>query len=209
MQSRKDETPQMTGRLSRRRFLLTLGLAVGTGSLAACATRHSIPQPLMVDPLFHPQPVLPSPQPAASPTPAPESEREADGLPLADFLALSAVLTGVGELNPQLGTVYLQSLQASSQFDVTLVDLYEQAGFRSDTPPATVAELEANGLFAQEASRQLADKIIEYWYTGIYETAEGAQAVATFVDTLVWQTLKFTKPLTICGAPNFWSHPAE
>lgn len=204
MQS-ENEKQKMTRRLSRRQFLLTLGLTVGAGSLGACAPRRSITQPVSVEPLFHPHPILPSPEPVASPTPFPES----DGLPLAEFLALSAVLTGVSDLNPQLGSVYLQSLQASSQFDITLVDLYEQAGFHTDTPPATVEELEANGLFAQEATRKLADKIIEYWYTGIYDTAEGEQVVATFVDALTWQILSFTKPLTICASPNFWAHPPE
>jgi hypothetical protein len=132
---------------------------------------------------------------------------DSEGLALEDFLTLSSVLTGVEELDPQVGSVYLQSLEASDQFEVSLSDLYQQAGFGRGTQPGTVAQLEANGLFEQESTRKLADKIIEYWYTGVYESAQGEQAVATFVDVLAWRTLRFTKPQTICGAPGFWAEP--
>jgi hypothetical protein len=69
--------------------------------------------------------------------------------------------------------------------------------------------LEAGGLFEQEATRALADKIIEYWYSGVYDTADGGQAVATFADALVWRAVRYTKPLTLCGAPGFWAVPPE
>lgn len=188
-------------KLTRRQFLTTLGLSVSAGWLVACAPARTTPIPLASP--FPTHPVLPSPQAAGTATPLPKPE----GLSLTDFLALSAVLTGVDELNPQLGSVYLQSLQASTEFTTTLADLHAQAGFRNEPPPTTVEALEANGLFAQESTRKLADKIIEYWYTGSYDTAEGEQAVATFVDALAWRTLSFTKPLTICGVPNFWAQP--
>jgi hypothetical protein len=121
-----------------------------------------------------------------------------------DFLALSAVLTGVETLDPSLGRTYLQSLQQVEEFETTIAEVYAQAGLQTDSPPASIEELEATGLFEQEATRNLLDKIIEYWYTGVYATAEGKPAVATYVDALLWQVLDFTKPLTICGAPGFW-----
>jgi hypothetical protein len=192
-----------THKLNRRQFLTTLGLSVSAGWLTACAPARTTPIPRASPLPAHP--ILPSPQPAGTATPLPATE----GLPLTDFLALSALLTGVDELNPQLGSVYLQSLQASTQFEVTLAELYRQAGFGTGTRATTIEELETNGLFAQEPTRKLANKIIEYWYTGIYDTAEGEQAVATFVDALAWQTLAFTKPLTICGVPDFWAQPPE
>jgi hypothetical protein len=194
---------QTKRQLTRRQFLSTLGLSATAGWLVACAPRTSG----LIDatgPQATPQIVLPSPMPpAGTATALPEP----DGLPLEAFLQLSAVLTGISNLSPLLGQLYLQSLQASTQFQITLVDLYEQAGFRNASP--TIEELEENGLFDQEPTRQLADKIIEYWYTGIYDTPEGEQAVATFVDALAWQTLTFTKPLTLCGAPGFWSEAPE
>ena len=90
-----------------------------------------------------------------------------------------------------------------------MADLYAQAVFRSAAPPTTVSALEAAGLFTQAAPRSLADRIIELWYTGIYTNAEGEERVATFVDALAWQTLAFTKPMTICGYPGFWSEAWE
>ena len=41
---------------------------------------------------------------------------------------LSAVLTGMTNLDTVAGNVYLQSLQTSDEFDVSLSDLVEQAG---------------------------------------------------------------------------------
>ena len=77
------------------------------------------------------------------------------------------------------------------------------------TPPSTVAELEATGFFENPATQEPADKILEMWYTGIYDSAEGEQEVATYVDALVWQAIAFTKPLTVCGMPGFWAQPPQ
>lgn len=191
--------------ISRRQFLRAIGVTCVGGSLAACGVPRSTASPPALDGLFPSHPILPSPQPlaeaAATPLPA--------DLPLEDFLALSAVLTGFENLNPVLGRVYLQSLQTSGQFDVTLAAAFAQAGFGTDRPPTTLGEVEATGVFEQEATRKLLDKLIEYWYTGVYATAEGEQAVATYVDALMWQAIPFTKPLTICGVPAFWAELPE
>jgi hypothetical protein len=195
---------QISHRLTRRQFLYTFGLAATASWVAACAPRTSGLTGVLGSQAT-PQIVLPSPVPPAGTATAAAGPGD---LPLEAFLQLSAVLTGVTNLSPLLGQVYLQSLQASSKFAVTLAELYEQAGFTSATP-TTIEELEAKGLFEQEPTRQLADKIIEYWYTGIYDSPAGEQAVATFVDALAWQTLVFTKPLTICSAPGVWSEAPE
>ena len=190
--------------ISRRTFLCSLAATATSALLSACGPPRSTDQSAVAfGRQATPQVVLPSPVPA---TPPPASDTDA---PLTAFLTLSAVLTGVSNLNPALGRLYLQSLQASDEFAVTVADLYVQAGLRSATPPRTVADLEAAGLFTQEATRRLADKIIELWYTGIYTNAEGEETVATFVDALAWQTLAFTKPTTICGYPGFWSEAWE
>ena len=193
-------------RLSRRDFLQRLSRTVtGTvaGSLlAGCSTIKAAPPP-QASPAasFVAQPILPSPQPPVAATATPEGR---DPL-LAQFLALSALLTGVVNLSPALGRVYLQSLQASSEFGPALAGLIEQAGFASTSPPATLGELEGAGVFSGAERGALAQKILEYWYTGIYENADGEQAVATFVDSLTWETMVFTKPPTICGSPGFWA----
>lgn len=194
--------------LSRRTFLRSLPVLTGA-FLTACGPPRSAAQPgLAFGPGATPQVVLPSPVPS-------QVEESADDLPLAEFLALSAVLTGVENLSPTLGRIYLQSLQNSDEFEISVAELYERAGFRADPPPTSIAALEAAGLFTEEAvqpqqsARSLADKIIELWYTGIYTNEEGEEVVATFVDALAWQTLVFTKPTTICGYPGFWSEAWE
>lgn len=190
-------------RLSRRTFLCSLSTTITGAFLSACGPPRSSNQAkLAFGPQATPPVILPSPMPATTPT-------VAGDLPLAEFLALSVVLTGVANLNPTLGRVYLQSLQASSEFKVTVADLYEQAGFRSATPPTTVAALESTGIFAEETTRRLADRVTALWYTGVYTNEEGEETVATYVDALAWRTLTFTKPTTICGYPGFWSEAWE
>jgi hypothetical protein len=189
---------------SRREFLRGLALFVAGSALSACGAPRVEPQGL-VTPWNTPTPikVLQSPQPPA--TAEATATLSPDGLQLEEFLALSAVLTGIENLDPVLGHVYLQSLQASSDFEVSLAELYERAGFRAAGPPTDVEALANAGTFAAETTQKLADKIIEYWYTGVYDTAGGEQAVATFVDALAWKALHYTKPPTICASPGFWA----
>lgn len=199
----KDRQPQP---MSRRAFLCGLSTTITGAFLAACGPPRSTNRAeIAFGPQATPQIILPSPMPpAATATVPPES----GGLPLEQFLALSTVLTGVANLSPVLGAVYLQSLQASTEFTVTVADLYQQAGFSPESSP-TLEALQANGLFTEEATRKLLSKITQLWYTGIYTNEEGEEIVATYVDALAWQTLAFTKPTTICGYPGFWSEAWE
>ncbi|MFW5941883.1 MAG: sugar dehydrogenase complex small subunit [Chloroflexota bacterium] len=193
--------------LTRRAFLRG-GLAAAAGALlAACGVQTGADvRPLSRD--YHtatPRTILQSPQ--ARPgegtpepgTPEPDTEGQ---LGLDQFLALSAVLTGVANLDPTVGRVYLNALRAGD-FQLTPADLYQQAGFGPDTTP-TLDQVEEAGLFADEDATSLADTIIRYWYTGVYDTPEGEQAVATFVDALAWKALPWTKPNSICASPGFW-----
>lgn len=193
--------------LDRRAFLRGAGLAGLAALLAGCGitTQSTPPEGIPPFPQWHP--LLPSPVPGArtDATPSPSSSGQSQ-LDLAGFLALSALLTGIENLNPQVGQIYLDSLNDTTQFDVSLKELYRQAGFTEAAPPSSIEELERSGIFAQEATRTLADKIIEYWYSGVYDTVEGEQAVATFADALVWRAVRYTKPLTLCATPGFWAH---
>jgi hypothetical protein len=128
---------------------------------------------------------------------------------LAEFLAVSALLTGVENLDPAVGRLYLQSINESSDLAVSFPDWLAQAQSGRSTLPATLAELEESGIFEEEATRKVADKITEYWYTGVYTTAQGEQAVATYVDALAWKTLAFTKAMSVCGSYRFWTEPPE
>ena len=192
--------------LSRRQFLQSLLIAVGGSLLTACGVQRRVDSPTPLRQIAMPHPILPSPQPPAAEA---TTAVQPDGAPLAAFLALSALLTGIDNLNPVLGRVYLQSLQATPQTSASLAELFDAAGLQAATPPTTLAAIEQRGIFEQAETRTLANKITEYWYTGIYETAEGEEVVATYVDALIWQALPFTKPTTICGAPGFWSEAPE
>ncbi len=191
---------------SRRSFLRSLSVIAGGGLLAACAVGEEgrLP-PNRLEPAFSAV-ELPMPRTAASVATAAAEEGVAK---LPEFLALSALLTGVDNLDPTLGSVYLQSLRANPELSVSIPELLEQAQAGLPAPPTTLEELESTGIFENEATRQLADKITEYWYTGMYETPEGEQVVATFVDALAWRTLTFTKPQSICGTYGFWTEPPE
>lgn len=197
-------THRQPQRLSRRAFLCGLATTATGALVVACGPPRSTNRAeIAFGPAATPQIILPSPVPPTAPMPV-----QATPL-LTEFLALSALLTGVANLSPTLGQTYLQSVQAGGEAELTVAQLIAQAGFGSATPPDSMAALEATGLFAQEPARQLADKITEMWYTGIYTTDQGEEAVATYVDALAWQTLAFTKPMTICGYPGFWSEAWE
>ncbi|MEZ4617574.1 MAG: sugar dehydrogenase complex small subunit [Caldilineaceae bacterium] len=189
-------------RMSRRTFLRHLESRVAAGYSRRVVLRggERIGQRLAFGPQATPPIVLPSPAPsagAATPTPTPE---------LTNFLTLSTLLTGVSTLSPELGRVYLQSLQTSKdEATVTMAELFSQAGLQSEEPPTTLAALEATGIFAQEQTRSLTDRITDMWYSGIFKNEAGEEEVATYVDALAWQTLRFTKPKTICGEPGFWA----
>lgn len=192
--------------MSRRAFLCGLSTTITGVFLAACGPPRSTNRAeIAFGPQATPQIILPSPMPpAVVATVLPEP----GGLPLEEFLTLSAALTGVANLSPLLGAVYLQSLQRTPDFNGTIADLYQRAGFSPERLP-TLAALQANGFFAEEATRNLLSQITKLWYTGIYTNEEGEEVVATFVDALALQTLRFTKPMTICGYPGFWSEAWE
>ncbi|HSM57781.1 MAG TPA: sugar dehydrogenase complex small subunit [Candidatus Sulfomarinibacteraceae bacterium] len=193
--------------LTRRAFLRGSLAAAAGGLLAACGVQGDVDvRPLGRD--YHtatPRTVLQSPQ--ARPgegtpqpgTPEPEPEGQ---LGLDQFLALSAVLTGVANLDPTLGRVYLNALRAGD-FELAPADLYRRAGFSPDAAPS-LDDVENSGIFDDEATGALADTIIRYWYTGVYDTPDGEPAVATFVDALAWKALPWTKPNSICAQPGFW-----
>lgn len=189
--------------ISRRQFLRGCSLITAGGLLAACSLGPENPPPTEFTEFIFSEARLPQDQAALQGTAGqPAAE-------LAGFLALSSVLTGVEQLDPTLGQIYLQSLQEHPDLQVSVGDLLQQAQAGMAAMPTTIEELENSGIFENEATRTLANKITEYWYTGIYETPQGEQVVATFVDALAWKTLTFTKPQTICGSYMFWTEPPE
>lgn len=204
-QEKHPKTGILTGnaaRISRRAFLRAAGLSLVGGLLAACGTPEEEgwqAGPFRATPT--PASLLQDPLPPLEGVPDSELAM-VEGLDA--FLSLSTLLTGFDNLDPNLGKVYLRSLQANPERAAGLQPLYEQAGLLGGTAPGSFEDLEARGIFEREVTRSLADQIITLWYTGVYNEGE-EQVVATFVDSLAWKSLTFTKPLTICGNFGFWA----
>jgi hypothetical protein len=188
-------------KMNRRTFLRSAAVAVSAAVAAGCGAvrRTGFDEGIVFGPRATPQIVLPSPMPHD--TPSPDGEALLPG-----FLALSALLTGVPNLDPQLGQIYLASLQRGETAG-QVAELLQEIAVIADTPPTTLAELEETGLLAQQGMDGLTGQITKLWYTGIYPNEDGEDTVATYVDSLAWQTLRFTKPKTICGYPGFWEEP--
>lgn len=101
------------------------------------------------------------------------------------FLALSQRLTGVPGLDPAVAKTLL-------------------GGFLATGNGAALAALVA----AARPGGPLADAIVAAWYAGVYDSAAGRPAVATFSDALLWNALSFTKPPSQCGGETgYWARP--
>src|SRR5690606_37242414 len=124
------DEPAVISPITRRTFLRGALATAGATILAACAPGGTADRPSSSPyNTATPASVLVSP-----PAPATGAPQPGDGTPqpgaisLEQFLMLSAVLTGMTNLDTVAGNVYLQSLQTSDEFDVSLSDLVEQAG---------------------------------------------------------------------------------
>ena len=187
-------------RYSRRAFLRGLLATSGMAALAACAPgvpRNSRPR---VDDVATATRARALSSPVARPAEGTPQPGVTEGLE--QFLLLSSVLTGVANLDPVVGSVYLQALQ-QGDFEASLEELYEMASLGPQAEQ-DISDLEQAGLFDEESTSTLADTIIRYWYTGVYDTADGEQAVAPYGDALAWKALPWTKPNSICASWGFW-----
>jgi hypothetical protein len=184
------EENSMRETITRRQFMKSMATLVGAGLLSACGTAPGEGQPFST---ATPARMLPvDGAPTLSATGMPEG-----AISLDQFLALSSLLTGVDNLDPGLGQIYLQALAAGAQPGSTLSDVYSAASSGSNLPQ-DVQTLQQSGFFQQPGVGDLADTILTLWYTGVYQL-DGQDTVATYVDALSWKVLHFTKPATTCG----------
>jgi hypothetical protein len=189
---------------SRRRFLREMA-AAGAGLFAAAAGVGCAANVIAQEPAAYrtstPYRALASPQAPQEGTAEPVAE---GSISLEEFLQFSSLLTGVANLDPALGRIYLSALQAGGAEGPSLAEVYSAASSESGALPGDVQALSGAGFFDQEGQAGLADQIINMWYSGVYMLDDEPQ-VATFVDALAWKVLHFTKPPTICGEFGFWA----
>lgn len=138
-----------------------------------------------------------------------QTEDMASSLDLAQFMQISRVLTGFKNLDDDAtGETYLGALNARPEHAAALHSLWRRGGFSADRS-VTIRDLEASGLFADRMMREIADTVIEYWYSGTYVAADGEQRVATFIEALAWRSLGYRdEGLSTCsGDFGSWSEP--
>jgi hypothetical protein len=122
---------------------------------------------------------------------------------LDDFMALSALLTGVPDLDAEHGRLYLASLTRAEARQLAMVTA--RAGLHGAAPAATLEALVRTGALDTAAARRVTATIVECWYTGVYASPSGPR-VATYLGALAWTTLGFTKPPGVCGGGvGFWA----
>jgi hypothetical protein len=186
---------------SRRRFLQMAGLAAA-GALAACAEAGRTDE-------FGPQAYATATEVAVLESPqAPEATAPPLPAGLEQFLKVSAAITGVSPLDPRVGALYLQALDRNAEVPA-LTTLYDEAGLNEAEESAVLERLRASGVLDREPTRNLVREIARLWYTGTYPDGEGEMQVATYVDSLAWKTLRFTKPASTCGSFGFWERAPD
>lgn len=88
----------------------------------------------------------------------------------------------------------------------TMEDLLRQAGYLSNDPPQTLDDIERRGVFDEEPYASLANGVIEAWYSGLVQGADGTTTTAAWLPALGWKALAYTAAPGYCGgATGFWS----
>jgi hypothetical protein len=127
---------------------------------------------------------------------------------LDEFIRLSRVLTGVGDLSGESeGREYLDALLGRPGGTARLAELWKLGGFEGPEPPETVEDLATRGVYAKSGLSELADTITANWYTGMYLTPDGETRVATYTGALAWRTLGYRPagPSACGGAFGHWA----
>jgi hypothetical protein len=117
---------------------------------------------------------------------------------LAAFLALSATLTGT-TIDDKLSAA-----KVLKAFDTPA----SRASLRALAQ--LVAATPAGELDAALKSRKLdgfANDIVSTWFSGVAGTGK-SQRLVLYLNALVWDAMKFSKPMGVCGGPTgYWADP--
>lgn len=184
--------------VTRRRLLTLAGWAAGGAALGACTTEdraahreaatHFEADVREVRPGNGAAIGRPG-TPVATATAGPELV--ADPV-LRSFLALSATITGVEQLDPTAGKAYMAALRTPPAGGMTLAQLEDALG--SGGGSGGLAALPPAGTTTAKAMAQ-------YWYSGQTPGAGSAPAVVTYLDALGWRALGFAGAPSSCGGP--------
>ncbi len=99
------------------------------------------------------------------------------------FLALSASLTGKKDLSEDIAGRMLKAFAKTGRED------------------------EIAALDAEDADSEIADEIVEAWYTGVSPDPDDLD-VLTYLDALIWRAMDYTKPMAVCGGGvGYWAEP--
>jgi hypothetical protein len=133
-------------------------------------------------------------------TPAPSATAEtspvvADAIDEVELQRLSLLLTGVDAL-PEGGLTPLAQLISAEREQVTA--FRELAG---------LADIDASGRLTgvSDGARELADNIIAFWYTGMFDGLPAPDREERFAGLLAWQTVPYTTLLTVCKNFGYWA----
>jgi hypothetical protein len=129
------------------------------------------------------------------------------GSPHDAFIHLSTLVTGfsASELDERAATAIYDELAANPPAGAASLDeLFARAGYRTSSPPRTLADLEHRGVFTDQGTAALTDHIIDVWYSGILPTAAGDVTV-TWDGALGWQALAYTSAPGNCPGRAVWA----
>jgi len=128
------------------------------------------------------------------------AESAGAALPVDQFAALSARLTGHPASDPSVAAKLLAALATPARS----ASLRQLAALVSVTPDEQLdSALHAHGFDA------IANELVAAWYSGVVKNRDGEQIVL-YTDALVWTAMTFSKPMGLCGgAFGYWSDPPQ
>jgi hypothetical protein len=136
------------------------------------------------------QPSTPAPDATAEATPEVDVAIDTDAL-----LELSILLTGVDAL-PEGGVEPLAGLISADQ---AYVSAFEEL--------SAGAQVDESGRLpdVSEDAQNLADNIIAFWYTGMFDGLPAPDREERYFQLLAWQTVPYTTILTVCKNFGYWA----
>jgi hypothetical protein len=125
---------------------------------------------------------------------------QAATLPVDQFAALSAKLTGYAPADPSVAARLLAVFTNPAR----MASLERLAAVVAATPDAQLdAALRTQGLDT------IADELVAAWYSGVVKNGDKQQLVL-YTDAYVWSAMTFSKPMGLCGgAFGYWSKPPQ